>query len=622
MSKQSDTGIARIYGYWAERDVWLVTTCDDSGLSALMEAHKAKGVVRMHQGKKRYYWTLDDAGIVAVRSHLDALGYCLNPGSPSPEAASTAYRLPQVNRATQTEMRIYTVKEINGLIRGVIQKELSGYFWLQGEIVEATPLSNEKWFIGALADSANAKDISKKENTRLEADTKIKIVIWNWSGIRRKIQEGSLPQLVLGTKIRVRGKLDYATKYGTAQLVVEEIDSQFTQGELYKQKRMIVEKLQAMGIADQNRRLPMPMLPLRLAVFSSSDAAGYRDFKNKLEESGYPFHVTFFPVRVQGKDVEPMFMDAFALLEKIGLDAFDLGLILRGGGGMLDLEGFNNLRIGEYVARCPLKFLIAIGHERDKSVLDEIAEFGITPTDAAMKLVEQLQKLEWDLDKAANEVARQSQMVMQNAMHHLRSITSELCLNMMQTRTDAERHLSMKIQHLEKAVTKVRADSIQTLRQFETKLAHVARSRIQAEYGMLKEHEMSVKHQAESAKAKAVNELAQQITAIRNSVQRNLMTEHQKLDHAGLMICERVRMQKQNAQDVLAHFSESLKWLDPSDLYRRGFVTLSNAQGKMIKSVAETANGEQLSVRMIDGQLKVTVDGITPELATVTGEEK
>lgn len=604
----------RIYGYVAKQSGWLVTMCDDKGLHAMMSACGAQVIVNTRGGVSQSYWKLNAAQFSDMQCHLDGLGYCDNQKSSKSQDVSSAYRIAsgksEVSVSVTPEVLTYTVKEIGNLIGDVIKKGISGDIWVQGELFDASKLEETRWFFGTLVDSAKPSASGK-----LEADHRLKMTIWgeHWSRIRQKILAHEIPGLASGTKIRVRGRIDYSSKFGQPQLKVEEIDPYFTEGEIYKQKRLILEKLQAMGISELNKQLPMPILPLRLAVFSSSDAAGYRDFITILRESGFPFRVTLFSVRVQGRELEPMFMSAFKQLESIGYEAFDLGLILRGGGSMLDLEGFNNLKLGEYVARCPLKFLIAIGHEKNKSVLDEIAEFGITPTDAGRLIVRRFEHLESLLQRASVEIQQRCQEYMQGQSNALRVLSSDLARCVTQARSRADLELAQETQKLQKAVMQIQNQAQQRLHRLESDLSHHVKQRIQTESGILAQYAINVTHHVSGIRAQACHDLELVKTDLRNIVQHHLQSERQKLNHQGLMIAERVRVQKTTAQDMLDRYSDTIKLLDPSDLYRRGFVTLRNAHGKTIRSIEETTAGDKLQIRLIDGQLGVTVDSCTPD---------
>jgi exodeoxyribonuclease VII large subunit len=54
-------------------------------------------------------------------------------------------------------------------------------------------------------------------------------------------------------------------------------------------------------------------------------------------------------------------------------EPFDALVIIRGGGAQLDLHQLNRLSIAQRIAQCPLPVFTGIGHERDNTLLDEVA---------------------------------------------------------------------------------------------------------------------------------------------------------------------------------------------------------------------------------------------------------
>ncbi len=66
------------------------------------------------------------------------------------------------------------------------------------------------------------------------------------------------------------------------------------------------------------------------------------------------------------------------------IDMWDCVAILRGGGATTDLNGFDDYDLARAVATFPLPVVVGIGHERDRTVLDEIAHTRMkTPTAVA-----------------------------------------------------------------------------------------------------------------------------------------------------------------------------------------------------------------------------------------------
>ena len=64
--------------------------------------------------------------------------------------------------------------------------------------------------------------------------------------------------------------------------------------------------------------------------------------------------------------------------ERLGIEAI---LVTRGGGSMEDLWCFNDEAVVRAVANCRLPLVSAIGHERDESLIDLVADVrASTPT--------------------------------------------------------------------------------------------------------------------------------------------------------------------------------------------------------------------------------------------------
>ena len=85
-----------------------------------------------------------------------------------------------------------------------------------------------------------------------------------------------------GLKILVRVKIEYHEIYGLS-LVINDIDPAFTIGEMALKRQQILKKLEEEGVLTMNRDLDFPVVPQRIAVISSANAAGYTDFMKHLK---------------------------------------------------------------------------------------------------------------------------------------------------------------------------------------------------------------------------------------------------------------------------------------------------------------------------------------------------
>ena len=210
-------------------------------------------------------------------------------------------------------------------------------------------------------------------------------------------------RFVSGLKVLVRVTVDFHELYGLSLTVVD-IDPAYTLGDMARKRLEIIRQLQEEGVFELNKELPLPLLPRRIALISSSTAAGYEDFMNQLthNRAGYPFYVKLFPALMQGERTEE---SVIAALDRIYAhqELFDVVALLRGGGATSDLNSFDSYLLAANCAQFPLPILTGIGHERDDTVVDlvahtrlktptAVAEFLIARMDQAAQTVEELQQ--------------------------------------------------------------------------------------------------------------------------------------------------------------------------------------------------------------------------------------
>ena len=154
--------------------------------------------------------------------------------------------------------------------------------------------------------------------------------------------------------------------------------------------------LAAEGLLDRNAALPLPPVPQRLAVISSDTAAGLADFQRQLTDNpyGYRFTTELFPAAMQGVQTGE---EVSARLRQIGRrrHAYDLIVLVRGGGGKTDLAAFNEEAVCRALASASLPVLAGIGHEIDDTVADRVVHRSLkTPTAVAVYLIERLLRAE------------------------------------------------------------------------------------------------------------------------------------------------------------------------------------------------------------------------------------
>lgn len=83
-----------------------------------------------------------------------------------------------------------------------------------------------------------------------------------------------------------------------------------------------------------------------------------------------------------------------------------------------------------------------------------------------------------------------------------------------------------------------------------------------------------------------------------------------------------LRHRLERAGDDVHHAAARVAALSPLATLRRGYAVLQDADGHVVTSIAEVATGAQVSVRVADGRVAATVDGLTDLTPVVTDPEE
>ena len=230
--------------------------------------------------------------------------------------------------------------------------------------------------------------LQKDDGGRMLA--KSRAVIWAsaYARLGAKFYAATGSRLASDMKIMVRVSVNFHAVYGFT-LVITDIDPDYTVGDLARRRNRIIARLKEDGVYDLNRTLPWCATPCRIAVISAAGAAGYGDFVKHLHHNPARLRFTtrLFPAALQGSQTVP---SVIAALDAImtDLDSFDCVVIIRGGGAVSDLVSFDDYDLAANVAQFPLPVIVGIGHERDVTVLDYVANTRVkTPTAAAEVLI-------------------------------------------------------------------------------------------------------------------------------------------------------------------------------------------------------------------------------------------
>lgn len=271
--------------------------------------------------------------------------------------------------------------ELQQMIRDSLYLSLPDFYWVTAEIAEIRENYSGHCYL----------ELIEKQEDDKNVRARVKAVIWSnrFRFLNSFFRDATGDYLREGMKILVKSKIEYHELYGLS-LVISDIDPAYTIGEMALKRQLIIKRLEEEGVISMNREIAFPLLPQRIAIVSSENAAGYRDFISHLKGNsyGYAFYTTLFEAVMQGSDTEK---SVIAALDRIAdhVQHFDVVVIIRGGGAVSDLSWFDNYNIAFHVTQFPLPVLTGIGHEKDLSVTDIVAYQALkTPTAVADFIIE------------------------------------------------------------------------------------------------------------------------------------------------------------------------------------------------------------------------------------------
>lgn len=301
-------------------------------------------------------------------------------------------------------VRIFSLKEVASSIKRTLNARYGSSFWVKAEMIKLNyyPYSGHAF-----------PDLIEKGDNGLVAQ--MRAVIWSsdLKRIRDKFRACGIEDLSNGITILFNASIMYDEFYGLSLRIID-IDTGFTLGELERQRLLCVERLKAEKIYDNNKSLTLSALPRRFAIVSVESSKGYNDFKQIVNKFSPQYKIFYhlFPSLLQGGGAVASIIDSLERINAVA-DCFDAVLIIRGGGGDVGLDCYNNYNLCRAVALCSLPVLTGIGHASNQTVVEQIAWRNcITPTDLADFLFSLF-------SQADNDIMNEAERLKQNILQHL-----------------------------------------------------------------------------------------------------------------------------------------------------------------------------------------------------------
>jgi exodeoxyribonuclease VII large subunit len=154
------------------------------------------------------------------------------------------------------------------------------------------------------------------------------------------------------------------------------------EGDLLARLEALRKQLEAEGLFKLQGRLARPLLPRTIGVVTAESGAARRDLLAGLERRGWRGTVVWAFAPVQDRHAAPRI--AAAIQDLAAQPQVEAIVVTRGGGSLADLWAFCDETLCRTVAMLRVPVISAVGHERDSTLIDDVAAVACsTPTHAA-----------------------------------------------------------------------------------------------------------------------------------------------------------------------------------------------------------------------------------------------
>lgn len=197
-----------------------------------------------------------------------------------------------------------------------------------------------------------------------------------------------------GMRVVLSGGIGVYLPRGSYQLTVTSMEEEGL-GDLYREFIRRKARLEAEGLFEPTLKKPIPTFSDWVGVATSAEGAVIHDIRKTIARRFPATRIRLAACRVQGVDALPEIIEA---LESLDRDPQVQVIILaRGGGSLEDLWNFNEEALVRCLAELQTPVVSAIGHERDFTLCDFVADLRAPTPTAAAELVcpDQQQIRQW-----------------------------------------------------------------------------------------------------------------------------------------------------------------------------------------------------------------------------------
>ena len=263
----------------------------------------------------------------------------------------------------------FSLSEYLSTVQEVIQVTFNESVWVKAEIRNVS-IKGGHYYL----------ELAEKDEHTDKVIASCRATIWKFSAAKifLKFERESRVELSKDLNVLIKVKARFDPQYGFS-VNVEDIDSNYTLGDIARRYQQILEKLTTEGLVNKNKGLPTPFDIQNVLVIAPENAAGLGDFRkdaDMLDRAGV-CHFVYHSATFQGNTAPSSIIESLSTGLRQWANAFnsppDLIVIIRGGGAVNDLAYLNDYDLAALLCKRSVPIWVGIGHEKDRTILDEVA---------------------------------------------------------------------------------------------------------------------------------------------------------------------------------------------------------------------------------------------------------
>ena len=400
--------------------------------------------------------------------------------------------------------------------------------------------------------------------------------------------------LAPGIKLLVRAKPVYKPQYGLS-VDIDAIDPDYTLGDLEARKREIRSRLQAEGIFGAQKLLAAPWDYSAVLVVAPDGAAGLGDFQAESERLA-AFGVcefVYISSRFQGEGAAAEIVAGLLAALERWTESHDANpdavVIIRGGGAVNDLAWLNDYALAKVICGLPVPVFTGIGHERDSTVLDEVAHTKFdTPSKVIAGIEQVIVRRTREAEDAYESVMQAAELAVEKARASVQRFDADV-------RAGAGRQVELAKRRSAELFAAVK----------EVSVATIHRARVLTNDGVGAVRQGSVQTVAEARnKSKASADF------VLERAQSHALRVREAVEASYAVMAQGARRAVQDAKSRSEALMREIAGQGPEKTLGRGFAMVRDVGGKPVTRMTQVRPGQVVSVQFSDGAVGAQVDGV------------